>query len=65
MNLSTLSDGFGAEQHYALIVLSHGGPDLEKFKFDSASGWLQAAAIFWQVTDAMARAEEWTRFEVS
>lgn len=28
-------------------------------------GWVQAAAVFWQVADALARAEEWTHFEVS
>jgi hypothetical protein len=46
-------------------VLSNGGPDLETFKFDATIGWIQAAAVFWQTADSLARAEEWTSFEVS
>ncbi len=57
-------DGFNDEQHYVLIVLSHGGPDLENFKFDSSIGCLQAASVFWQVADGLARAEDWASFEV-
>lgn len=55
---------FGEEQRYALIVLSDGGIDLETFKFDPAHGWRQAAGVFWQTVDALARAEAWARFEV-
>jgi serine/threonine-protein kinase haspin len=59
-----IADCFTATQQYALIVLSHGGPDLESFRFDTAHSWDQAAGIFWQIADALARAEEWTKFEV-
>ena len=47
-----------------MVVLGDGGPDLEAFKFDKPAGWVQAAGIFWQVASALARAEEWARFEV-
>ena len=53
------------DQRYALVILSDGGLDLETFKFDSENGWKQAAGVFWQTADALARAEQWTSFEVS
>lgn len=65
MSLADWSENFTAKQRYALVLLSDGGIDLETFKFDSASGWVQAAGMFWQVADALARAEQWTKFEVS
>lgn len=58
-------DVFASSQHYALIVLENGGMDLESFQFELSKGWVQAASVFWQVADALARAEEWTKFEVS
>ena len=58
------SGGFSTSQRFALIVLGDGGPDLEAFKFDKRHGWIQAAAIFWQVSNSLARAEEWAKFEV-
>ena len=48
-----------------MIFLHDGGVDLEAFQFNKKVGWVQAAGVFWQVTDALARAEEWTEFEVS
>ena len=56
---------FDVNQHYTLIVLADGGVDLESFQFDATIGWKQAAGVFWQVVDALARAEQWTSFEVS
>ena len=53
------------DQRYAMIVLADGGPDLEAFAFDRQLSWIQAAGIFWQITDALARAEKWAQFEVS
>lgn len=58
-------DAFSASQRYALIVLANGGEDLESYCFENTRGWVQAAGVFWQVADALARAEEWTDFEVS
>lgn len=55
---------FGAAQRFALVVLDDGGGDLESARFDSHS-WTTMAAVFWQVCDALARAETWTQFEVS
>ncbi|ORY31860.1 hypothetical protein BCR39DRAFT_82627 [Naematelia encephala] len=60
---SVRPDSFSAKQQYALVVLSHGGPDLEMFQFDRITGWMQAASVFWQVVDALSRAEDWTKFE--
>ncbi|KAK4684541.1 serine/threonine-protein kinase haspin, partial [Tremellales sp. Uapishka_1] len=56
-------DTFTEKQQYTILVLSHGGSDLESFKFDSAIGWLQAAGVFWNIVDSLARAEEWSCFE--
>lgn len=56
---------FDAQQEYVVIFLRDGGDDLEAFEFAKKTGWVQAAGVFWQVTDALARAEEWTEFEVS
>ena len=58
-------DAFDQHRRYAVIVLSDGGDDLEAFKFDNTTGWVQAAGVFWQVADALARAEDEARFEVS
>lgn len=58
-------DGFSESQQYAFLVLANGGLDLETYKFDNSRGWVQAAAVFWQVAAALARAERWTKFEVS
>lgn len=55
---------FTEQQRFALIVLDDGGGDLESARFDSHS-WITMAAVFWQVCDALARAEKWTQFEVS
>lgn len=57
-------DTFGEDQCFALVVLSDGGLDLESFRFDTEYGWKQAAGIFWQTADTLARAEKWTSFEV-
>ena len=59
-------DNFRVSQVYAIIVLPNGGPDLEAFTFPSPTrtGWRQAASIFWQVTKALAHAENLVSFEV-
>lgn len=57
-------DSFTASQTYAIIVLPNGGPDLETFTFQPKMGWRQACSIFWQVTRALAEAEELVHFEV-
>ncbi|KAI3615198.1 other haspin protein kinase [Moniliophthora roreri] len=63
---SVRPDTFGVSQVYAIIALPNGGPDLEAYKFTNASktGWRQASSIFWQVTKALARAEQLVSFEV-
>jgi hypothetical protein len=60
-------DMFNVSQVYAIIVLPNGGPDLEAYAFTSASksGWRQACSIFWQVTKALAHAEQLVSFEVT
>ncbi|KAI0346874.1 hypothetical protein BDW22DRAFT_1321916 [Trametopsis cervina] len=62
---SARPDGFGVSQLYAIIVLPNGGPDLETFTFSSSSktGWTQACSLFWQVTRALAEAEDLVHFE--
>lgn len=52
-------------QVYAIIVLPNGGPDLESYSFATAAkaGWRQACSLFWQVTRALAQAEELVAFE--
>ncbi|KAK7060395.1 hypothetical protein VNI00_001160 [Paramarasmius palmivorus] len=62
---SVRPDTFGVSQAYVIIVLPNGGPDLEAYKFTNATknGWRQAASIFWQVTKALARAEQLVSFE--
>jgi serine/threonine-protein kinase haspin len=52
---------------YAIIVLAHGGVDLEHFKFENAAktGWRQAYSLFWQVANALDQAEQKFKFEVS
>jgi len=62
---ANVPDLFDESQRFALIVLADGGVDLESFQFDSTIGWKQAAGVFWQTADALARAEQWTCFEVS
>ena len=59
-------DTFAVSQLYAIIVLPNGGPDLEAYTFSTPvkSGWRQACSIFWQVTRALAKAEERVSFEV-
>lgn len=63
--LTNFSDGFSADQTYALIVLADGGEDLESFKFDRSTGWIQAQSVFWQIVGALAQAEQFFGFEVS
>ncbi|KAH8094843.1 hypothetical protein BXZ70DRAFT_339376 [Cristinia sonorae] len=62
---SVRPDGFPVSQVYAIIVLPNGGPDLEAFSFSSSSQtrWRKACSIFWQVTRALAEAEDLVRFE--
>ncbi|BEJ14016.1 hypothetical protein CspHIS471_0311900 [Cutaneotrichosporon sp. HIS471] len=60
---SVRPDSFSSLQRCALIVLADGGDDLESYRFENTRGWVQAAAVFWQVADALARAEAWTDFE--
>ncbi|KAI0082363.1 hypothetical protein K474DRAFT_1655109 [Panus rudis PR-1116 ss-1] len=62
---SVRPDTFTVSQTYAIIVLPNGGPDLEAYNFPSASktGWRQACSLFWQVTRALAEAEDLVRFE--
>ncbi|KAJ4479254.1 other/Haspin protein kinase [Lentinula aciculospora] len=61
---SVRPDSFGVSQTYAIIVLPNGGPDLEAYTFTSTSKrWRQACSIFWQVTKALARAEQLVSFE--
>jgi len=43
-----------------MIVLSHGGRDLESYKLKS---WVEAASVLWQVAGVCARAEEAHQFE--
>jgi serine/threonine-protein kinase haspin len=51
---------------YAIIVLPNGGPDLEAFTFPTVgkTSWRQACSLFWQVTKALAQAEDLVAFEV-
>ncbi|KAL0067659.1 hypothetical protein AAF712_005374 [Marasmius tenuissimus] len=62
---SVRPDTFGVSQAYVIIALPNGGPDLESFKFTNATktGWRQAASVFWQVTKALAHAEQLVSFE--
>lgn len=59
------TDSFTVSQVYAIIVLPNGGPDLEAYTFSAASktGWRQACSLFWQVTRALAQAENLVSFE--
>ena len=58
-------DTFLVSQVYAIIVLPNGGPDLEAYKFlnPSKMGWRQACSLFWQVSKALAHAEQLVSFE--
>lgn len=56
---------YGKDQRYVVFCLADGGFDLESFTFDSKLGWCEAAGVFWQTADALARAEEAAEFEVS
>lgn len=49
-----------ASQLYVVLVLAHGGTDVEGVKL---STWTQAASVFWQVADSLARAELACQFE--
>ncbi|KIK67787.1 hypothetical protein GYMLUDRAFT_237993 [Collybiopsis luxurians FD-317 M1] len=61
---SVRPDSFSVSQAYAIIVLPNGGPDLEAYTFSSASKrWRQASSIFWQVAEALSRAEQMVSFE--
>ncbi|KAJ3756463.1 hypothetical protein EV360DRAFT_84929 [Lentinula raphanica] len=61
---SVRPDSFTVSQAYAIIVLPNGGPDLETYTFSNTSRkWRQACSIFWQVTKALARAEQLVSFE--
>ncbi|KAI0796954.1 hypothetical protein C8Q75DRAFT_790911 [Abortiporus biennis] len=62
---SVRPDMLGVSQVYAIIVLPNGGPDLEAYTFTNASkqGWSQACSLFWQVTKALAQAEDLVQFE--
>ncbi|EKM59315.1 uncharacterized protein PHACADRAFT_181318 [Phanerochaete carnosa HHB-10118-sp] len=62
---SVRPDSFPVSQVYAIIVLPNGGPDLESYTFTSSSrnGWRQACSLFWQVTRALAEAEDLVEFE--
>ncbi|KAF5393133.1 hypothetical protein D9757_001303 [Collybiopsis confluens] len=61
---SVRPDSFSVSQAYAIIVLPNGGPDLETYTFSNTSKrWRQAASTFWQVTEALARAEQMVSFE--
>jgi len=53
-------------QVYAIIVLPNGGPDLEAYSFSqpSKTGWKQACSLFWQISRALATAENLVSFEV-
>jgi serine/threonine-protein kinase haspin len=62
---SVRPSAFTSRQQYAFLVLADGGDDLETYRFQLSKGWVQAAAVFWQVADALARAEEYAQFEVS
>ncbi|RUS13740.1 hypothetical protein BC937DRAFT_94844 [Endogone sp. FLAS-F59071] len=48
-------DYFPSTQLYCVLVLEHGGSDLEHVKLRN---WRQAAAVFWQVATAIAVGEE-------
>ncbi|PFH51288.1 hypothetical protein AMATHDRAFT_3141 [Amanita thiersii Skay4041] len=58
-------DTFTVSQVYAIIVLPNGGPDLEAYTFSNPSrtGWRQACSLFWQVSKALAHAEQLVSFE--
>lgn len=56
-------------QHYVVILLPHGGSDLEARDFALAqkkkrNAWRQCASVFWQVCTALAVAEQAVSFEV-
>ncbi|KAJ3784213.1 hypothetical protein GGU10DRAFT_428630 [Lentinula aff. detonsa] len=61
---SVRPDSFSVSQAYAIIVLPNGGPDLEAYTFSNTTKrWRQACSIFWQITKALARAEQLVSFE--
>ncbi|KZT29256.1 hypothetical protein NEOLEDRAFT_1084994 [Neolentinus lepideus HHB14362 ss-1] len=62
---SVRPDNFLVSQIYAIIVLPNGGPDLESYIFSqpTKTGWRQACSLFWQVTRALAEAEDLVSFE--
>ena len=59
------SEVFPSTQAYVILVLPHGGPDLEAYTFPVKACWRQACSIFWQTTKALATAEELVSFEAS
>ena len=64
----TIIGVFPAHQEYVIIVLPHGGSDLEAIALSHQKGmkniWRRCASIFWQVCEALAAAEELMEFEV-
>lgn len=50
--------------HYAIVVLPNGGADLEAYPFPQRNPWKTAVSIMWQVTRALAVAEDRYQFEV-
>ncbi|KAI9513258.1 hypothetical protein F5148DRAFT_1157337 [Russula earlei] len=62
---SVRPDMLTVSQVYAIIVLPNGGPDLEAYSFSepSKTAWRQACSIFWQVSRALATAENLVSFE--
>lgn len=50
--------------HYAIIVLPNGGVDLEAYTFPLSNAWKSAVSVLWQVTRALAVAEDRYQFEV-
>ncbi|KAG8890528.1 hypothetical protein FRB98_007875 [Tulasnella sp. 332] len=49
--------------HYAIIVLPNGGVDLEAYTFPLCNAWKSAVSVLWQVTRALAVAEDRYQFE--
>ncbi|KAI0005147.1 hypothetical protein BJV74DRAFT_762806, partial [Russula compacta] len=62
---SVRPDMLAVSQVYAIIVLPNGGPDLEAYTFSQPgkTGWRQACSLFWQITRALAMAEDLVSFE--
>lgn len=56
------ADMFPSSQTYSVLVLSHGGRDLENTILDN---WIQAASVYMQVVKALSDAEKTCQFEAS